>query len=188
MHEGDTSSDRRRVQEDEYFRKRDQELLQQQRRRAEAEAERRLIAQAIGLNDDAVVVDLQLVGYRSYTIVLLELAPPIQVAWADGSVSTRERELLLEIAGREQVAQGCPARGQLEVWIGERPSMDLFEASLRALSDILNSLRPEARASLRRKVMNDCTAIAGASGGFLGWSHVSNDERDVIDRIARELA
>lgn len=188
MHEGDTSSDRRRVQEDEYFRRRDQELLEQQRRPAEAEAERRLIAQAIGLNDDAVVVDLQLVGYRSYTIVLLELAPPLQVAWADGSVSTTERALLLKIAGRDQVAQGSPALGQLEVWIGQPPSTDLFEASLRALGDILNSLQPDARASLRRKVIDDCTAIAGASGGFLGLNHVSSNERHIIERIARELA
>jgi hypothetical protein len=117
MHEGDTSSDRRRVQEDEYFRLRDQELLEQQRRRAEAEFERRRIAEAIGLNDDAIVVDLQLVGYRSDTIVLLELAPAIQVAWADDSVSTRERELLFKIAAREHVAQGSPAHDQLGVWI-----------------------------------------------------------------------
>jgi hypothetical protein len=188
MHEGAMSSDQRRAQEDEYFRRRDQELLERQGRRAEAEAERRLIAQAIGLNDDAVVVDLQLVGYRSDTIVLLELAPPVQVAWADGSVSTRERELLWKIAAREHVAQGSPAHDQLGLWIAQRPSTDLFEASLRALSDILNSLQPDAQASLRRKLIDDCTAMAGASGGFLGWSHVSNDERHVIKRIAKELA
>jgi hypothetical protein len=188
MHEGDTGSDRRRVQEDEYFRRRDQELLEQQRRRAEAQAERQRIAHAIGLNDDAVVADLQLAGYRSDTIVLLELAPPVLVAWADASVSTRERELLLGIAGREHVGQGGPAREQLDAWIRHRPSTELFEASLRALSDILNSLQPDARTSLRRKLMTDCTAIAGASGGFLGWNHVSNDERQVIERIARELA
>ena len=188
MHEGDTSSDRRRMQEDEYFRRRDRELLERHRQRAEAEAERRLIAQAIGLNDDAVVIDLQLVGYRSDTIVLLELAPPIQVAWADSDVSTRERELLLKMAAREHVAQGTPARDQLEVWIRQRPSTDLFDASLRAVSDILNRLQADARASLRRKVIEDCIAIAGASGGFLGWNHVSSDERHVIERITRELA
>jgi tellurite resistance protein len=188
MQEGDTSSDRRRVQEDEYFRRRDQELLEQQLRRSEAQAERQLIAQAIGLNDDAVVVDLQLAGYKSDTIVLLELAPPIQVACADGSVSTRERELLWKIAAREHVAQGSPAYAQLGMWIDQRPSTDLFEASLRAMSDILNSLQPDARAALRRKLMADCAAIAEASGGFLGWNHVSNDERRVIERIAGELA
>ena len=187
MQEGDTSSDRRRVQEDEYFRRRDQELLEQQLRRSEAQAERQLIAQAIGLNDDAVV-DLQLAGYKSDTVVLLELAPPIQVAWADGSVSTRERELLWKIAAREHVAQGSPAYAQLGMWIDQRPSTDLFEASLRAMSDILNSLQPDARAALRRKLIADCAAIAEASGGFLGWNHVSNDKRRVIERIAGELA
>jgi hypothetical protein len=160
MHEGDTSSDRRQVQKDEYFRRSDQELLEQQRRLAEAEFERRRIAEAIGLNDDAVVVDLQLVGYRSDTILLLELAPPIQVAWADDSVSTRERELLLKIAAREQVTQGSPAHDQLEAWIRQRPSTELVEASLRALSDILNSLQPGPRASLLRKLVTDCTAVS----------------------------
>ena len=56
------------------------------------------------------------------------------------------------------------------------------------MSDILNSLQPDARAALRRKVIDDCAAIAEASGGFLGWNHVSNDERRVIERIAGELA
>jgi hypothetical protein len=188
MQEGDASSDRRRVQKDEYFRRRDQELLEHQRRRSEAQAERQRIAQAIGLNDDAVAVDLQLAGYRSDTIVLLELAPPIQVAWADGSVSARERGLLLKIAAREHVAQGSPAHDQLDAWISQPPSTDLFEASLRALRDMLNSLHPDARASLRRKLIDDCSAIAGASGGFIGWNHVSNDERRVIGRIAAGLA
>ena len=187
MHEGDPSSDRQRVQEDEYFRRRDQELLEQQRHRAEAETERRLIAQAIGLNDDAVVVDLQLVGYRPDTVVLLELVPPVQVAWADGSVSTRERELLLKMAAREHMTQGAPARDLLEAWIRQQPSTDSFDASLRALSDILNSLQADARTSLRQKMIDDCTAIARASGGFLGWNHVSSDERRVIERITREL-
>jgi uncharacterized tellurite resistance protein B-like protein len=188
MHEGDASSDRRRVQEDEYFRRRDQELLERQRRRAEAQDERRRIAQAIGLNNDAVIIDLQLAGYRSETIVLLELAPPVQVAWADGTVSARERELLLKIAAREHVAEGSPAHDHLGAWMRQSPSMELFAASLRALSDVLNSLQPDARASLRRKLMEDCTVIAAASGGILGWNHVSDDERHVIERIAKELS
>jgi hypothetical protein len=66
--------------------------------------------------------------------------------------------------------------------------MDLFEASLRALTDILNSLQSDARASLRRKVMDDCAAIAGASGGFLAWNYVCGDERHVIECISLELA
>lgn len=189
VQDGDSSSDRRRVQEDEYFRRRDQELIERQRRRTHVEAERRLIAQAIGVDDDEVVLDLQIAGYEADTIVLLELAPPLQVAWADGSVSTRERELLLRIAAREHVAQNSPAHVQLGTWFDHRPSAHLFGASLHAIRGILSSLQPEIRASLRRKLINDCRTIAAASGGLLGWSRaVSNEEQQIVERIVGELS
>jgi len=189
MHDSDVTSHRGRAQEDEYFRRRDQELIERQRRYAEAEAERRLIAQAIGVDDDEVVLGLQLADYKADTIVLLELAPPIQVAWADGSVSKRERELLLKIAAREHVAQNSPARVQLEVWFDRPPSAHLFDTSLRAIGRILASLQPEVRASLRRKLIDDCTTIAAASGGLLRWARpASNEEQQVIERIMGELS
>lgn len=187
MQKRETGPEMRLVQH-EYVRARGEDVIKRRRRRAEAEAERRLIAQAIGLNDRAVLLDLQLAGYRSYTIVLLELAPSIQVAWADGNVSKSERDRLLTIAKREQIAHGNPALGQLEVWIGQQPSPNLFAASLRALSDILNSLQPHARASLRRKVLDDCAAVADASCGALGWNHVLHGERHVIAHIVKALA
>ena len=189
MHDGEGSSQRGRAQDDEYFRRRNQELIERQRRYAEAEAERRLIAQAIGVDDDEVVLDLLLADYKADTIVLLELTPPVQVAWADGSVSKRERELLLKIAAREHVAQNSPAYGQLEDWFDRPPSAHLFDTSLRAIGRILASLQPEVRASLRRKLIDDCTAIAAASGGVLRWGRPeANEEQQVIDRIRAELS
>lgn len=189
MQEGDVSADRRRMQEDEYFRRRDQELIERQQRLAEAAAERRLIAQAIGVDHDEIVLDLQMAGYSADTIVLLELAPSVQVAWADGRVSTHERELLLQIAAREHVAQNSPAYVQLDMWLSRPPSDHLFGTSLRALRDTLDSLQPDVRASLRRKLISDCAAIATASGGLLSRGHyMSNEEQRVIERIVGELS
>jgi len=187
MYDSDVSSGER-AQEDKYFRRRDQELIERQRRHAEAEAERRLIAQAIGVDDDEVVMDLLLADYRADTIVLVELAPSVQVAWADGSVSTRERDLLLKIAAREHVARNSPAHVQLDIWLDRPPSAHLFDTSLRAIRRILASLQPEVRASLRRKVIQDCTTIAAASRGFLDWGRtVSSEEQQVIDYIVGAL-
>ena len=178
-----------RAQEERYLRRIDQKLIERQRRRAEADAERRLIAQAIGVDDDEVVVDLQLADYRADTIVLLELAPSVQVAWADGSVSTRERDLLLKIAAREHVARHSPAHVQLDIWLDRPPSAHLFDTSLRAIGRILSSLQPEVRASLRRKVIQDCTTIAAASRGFLDWSPpLSSEEQRVFERIVGALS
>jgi hypothetical protein len=189
MHDEDVRSDRRRPQAVLYVRQRDQELVERQRRYAEAEAERRLIAQAIGMDDHEVVLDLQLADYRANTIVLLELAPSVQVAWADGSVSKGERELLFEIAAREHVAQDSPAHNQLDIWLDRPPSAHLFDTSLRAIGRILASLQPEVRASLRRKVIQDCTTIAAVSRGFLDWGRLaSSQEQRVLERVVAALS
>ena len=66
------------------------------------------------MDDDAVVLGLQIAGYEADTIVLLELAPPVLGAWADGS--TRERALILKIAAREHIAENSPAYVQLGRW------------------------------------------------------------------------
>lgn len=189
MQEGDSRSDRQRVHEGESFRRRKQELLERRQRRRELEAERRLIAAAIGVDDDEIVLDLQAVGYRPDTIVLLELVPPVQVAWADGRVTERERELFVTIAAREHVAPNSAARTQLEIWLDRPPSPPLFDTSLRAIAGILSSLQTEVRAALRRKLIHDCTMIAVESGGPFGWGHyVWNEEQQVIARIVRELS
>ena len=189
MQEGDSRSDRQRVHEGESFRRRKQELLERRQRRRELEAERRLIAAAIGVDDDEIVLDLQAVGYRPDTIVLLELVPPVQVAWADGRVTERERELFVTIAAREHVAPNSAARTQLEIWLDRPPSPPLFDTSLRAIAGILSSLQTEVRAALRRKLIHDCTMIAVECGGLFGWGHyVWNEEQQVIARIVRELS
>ena len=188
MQEGDSPSDTQRVHDGESFRRRKQELLERQQRRRELEAERRLIAAAIGVDDDEIVLDLEAVGYRPDTIVLLELVPPVQVAWADGRVTERERELFVTIAAREHVAPNSPARTQLEIWLDRPPSHLLFDTSLRAIAGILSSLQTEVRASLRRKLIHDCTMIAVESSGLFGWHFVWNEEQQAIARIVRELS
>ena len=163
---------------------------QRQRHRASAEAEQRLIARAIGVEgDDDVVLDALVAGYTSDTIVLLELAPPVQVAWADGVVSRRERELLMKIAAREHVTQNGPACVQLDLWLLSPPPAHLFVASLQVIKTIVRSLRPEVGAALRRKLIVDCATIAAASAGIFPWGRPdSNDEHQVVERIAGELA
>ena len=164
-------------------------LAERQRRHAEAEAERRLIVRAIGLEDDDVVIALATADYRSDTIVLLELAPAVQVAWADGSISRRERELVTTIARREHIMPGSPADAELERWLERPPSTHLFRTSVRAIGAILRSLHPDVGAALRRKLIGDCATVATASAGFLTWGHPhAHEAQQVIVRIVRELS
>lgn len=184
--ERDTYGDRRSLEE-EYFRKEERELIEKMRRRAASETERRRLGEHTGIADEEVLQDLQALGYTPETVMLLHLVPLVQMAWAEGSVSDRERALILEAARSRGIEPGSAAHRQLEGWLGHRPAAELFEKTLRAIAAILAS-RPEAeREASRKDLLSYCTAIASASGGVLGFRAVTDEERQLLERIGREL-
>ena len=57
----------------------------------------------------------------------------VQVAWAEGHVSQREREVVLEIAASRGVGPGSPAHAKLESWLKTRPHDSVFETAMEVL-------------------------------------------------------
>jgi hypothetical protein len=187
MAEKDGFGDRRRGLEEEYFRKREKELVEKMRRRAEAEAERRRLGEQAGVADEEILQDLQALGYTPETVMLLHLVPLVQMAWAEGGVSERERELIIEAARARGIEAGSPAGRQLAGWLTQRPSSELFEKTLRAIGAVLQARPAEDREASERDLLSYCSAIASASGGILGFRTVSEEERQVLARISQEL-
>ena len=87
-----------RQKEDEFFYKRDQELILTARRQAESEAQLRVLSAVTGISGRQILRDLQRFDYNTQTAIPLELMPLIQVAWSDGSVNQQERERIFRIA------------------------------------------------------------------------------------------
>lgn len=187
MSERDAFADRGRALEEEYFRKREQELIEKLRQRAAADATRRQLSEHAGVADEEILQDLQDLGYTPETVSLLHLVPLVQMAWAEGGVSGRERELIVEAARARGIEAGSPADALLTQWLTTRPSELMFERNLRAIRAILES-RPESeREASRNDLLSTATAIAEASGGMLGFRAVSAEERAVLARISQEL-
>jgi hypothetical protein len=175
--ERDAFSDRGRALEEEYFRKREQELIEKLRRRAAAEAELDRLGEHAGVADEEILQDLKDLGYTPETVMLWHLVPLVQVAWADGRVSERERG----------VEADSPADQQLAQWLTSRPPEEMFERNLRAIRALLQA-RPEAeREASERELLSLSTAVASASGGLLGIGAVSADERALLARLSSEL-
>jgi len=109
------------------------------------------------------------------------------MAWASGRVEGRERDLIVQAARAHGVEEGSAADRQLEGWLTTRPSDALFVRTLHLIAAILQ-VRPAAeREAAQRDLLSYCTAIASAAGGILGFGAVSEDERQVLARITREL-
>lgn len=188
MSSKDAFAERKRGLEEEYFHKKEKELLEKLRLRMQAEAEREQMAEALGVQDAEILSDLQALGYTRDTVALLHLVPLIQVAWADGDVAERERDLILELAKARGVEERSAAHRQLTDWLTQRPSEEFFQDTLRIVAKLFEAFTPEKQAASKRDLVSYSAEIASISGGILGLGRkISREEREVIERIAAEL-
>ena len=173
--------------EDEYFHRRDRELLEQ-KRRAEAEVTtRQALSSALGITDEELVRRLQAQGITSELTVLLPWLPAIQVAWLK-SLTAAERDWLLDhIRANQTPALDAAAAAKLQEWLATSPSDQLYKAAREALALQLSTLGPDARAALRDKVLEAARGVSGASGGILGIGSISADEKAALDALAHQL-
>jgi hypothetical protein len=181
----DSLSDRRRTHEEEYFRKKDRELVDKIRQAAAADQARRDMGTKTGLNDPDLLRELQALGFTPETVSLLPLVPIIQVAWAEGGITPAERRLLLELARDRGIEAGSAADKQLSDWLDRRPSADVFSRATRLIGAMLATEAP--RDLNAEDLVKHCERIAAASGGILGIGRVSAEERATLERIAAQL-
>lgn len=186
MAEKDGITDEARRREEDYFRKRDRELIEKMRQAAAAAQTRRDLEEKTGLHDPALLRDLEELGFTLETISLLPLVPIVQVAWAEGGVSGAERRLIIQLARARGVQAGTPADRQLGEWLDRRPAADVFTRATRLIRAMLD--QPSADADLNAdELIRYCESIAAASGGILGMGRISAEERATLAKIAETL-
>src|SRR5499426_4716149 len=131
MAERDKFAEREHWLEEEYFGKKNQELIQKLRARRARETDRQKMAEMMGVDDQEVLEALQDLGYTSETIPLLHIVPLVEVAWAEGGVADRERDMIYKIAQARGVQPETAAHELLSHWLENKPSDRFFENSLR---------------------------------------------------------
>jgi len=157
------------------------------RRRSAIHGDYQLVSRAIGVTNVALLIRLQCAGFTAETIALLELAPLIEIAWADGAVAERQRRLIFQIAAREAITKDTSAYDRLVTWLERRPSDDVFDAALAAIRAKLHSLEPQVHAMLHRRFVGDCTAVSLAADSALEDHKISLEEGRVLARILMAL-
>lgn len=187
MAERDGLTDQARKREEDYFRKRDRELIEKMRQAAAEEQARRDLEAKTGLRDPELLRDLQELGFTPETIGLLPLVPIVEVAWAEGGVSDAERRLILDVARARGIGEGSVADGQLRGWLDRRPAADVFTRATRLIRAMLDQPSQAATELDSEALIKYCENIAAASGGILGIGRISAEERTTLAKIAQAL-
>jgi hypothetical protein len=143
------------------------------------------------LEDKELLQCLQSFGYSRENILLLHLIPLVQVAWAEGRVTKRERTLILKAAALRGIERGTPNYERLLSWLDFRPSDEFFEKSLMLISTVLHSLPTDVCEDSKIDLLSLCIQVAQVSGGELGFAagghRICLEEIALIKRIAAEL-
>lgn len=174
--------------EDEYFRRSDAALIDKARQLEAQGRARQLLGQASGIHDSEILDDLARLGFRPETVDLLYLVPLVYVAWSSGSVTRRERELVLREARLRSIDEGSTAYTQLVTWLDLQPSSAFLRDCLHIIRSILKALPPPERRSAADNLIRSCHQIASASRSLLGLGRrVCAGEKEMLGRIALEL-
>ena len=185
MTDRDIIQERGRSLEDDYFRKKDRELIDKLQRAADAERARSEVGRAAGLSDPALAQELLDLGFTAETVTLLPLVPILQMAWAEGGVSQSERDLIVRFARSRGIAEGSAADLQLTSWMASRPSEAVFARAGRLIRAVLDSgAEPGLNAD---DLVGYAEKIASASGGMFGIGKISAEERKLLSGLAADL-
>ena len=176
-----------RKREEEYFRRKDRELLERMRKEAEAASARKELEAATGIRDAESLKELEELGFSPRTIVLLPLVPVLQVAWAEGGISAAEREMIVKLARSRDVEPGSEADAQLQEWLERRPSEGTFRRAGRLIAAMLDHHEGAEFQVSADDLLKYCEQIAQASGGIFGIGSVSSEEKVALQQIAAQL-
>jgi hypothetical protein len=182
-------SDLKRAKEEEYFRKKEAELLAKVRERAASQKVRQDLADELGVSDEEVLGLLQDLGFSRDTVRLLHVVPLLEVAWADGEVSGAERGKILESARHHGIAEGSSPDNLLASWLTSKPSADFFERARATIGSLLGGLPEEDRRKGAEHLAVMAQQVANASRGFLGLGkRISPEEEAALSKLSEELA
>lgn len=191
MMDKDIFKERERALEEEYFRERDAKLIEKLRERAKLDEIVEALAVKLQIDDPALLRRVMALGVTLDTGAAFVLAPLVQVAWAEGAVTAREREKVLRIATERGVATSSTAYTLLQQWLRTRPADAIFDTAIEVIKTGLSVLTPAERAERIKRIVDACREVASASGGLgklLGLgTGVSSEEESILDAMAATL-
>lgn len=187
--ESESLRDRGRDLEDEFFHREDQRLIERLNELKAIETTREALSKATGITKPAVLDRLMALGIRAETVTALFMVPLVEVAWADGTLDTKERRAILDRTGDSGIVGGSTEYALLEAWLDRRPDPKLLAAWTHLVQGVCEQLGQDEAARLKAGLLERARTVAGASGGVFGiGSKVSNAEAAVLAQLEATFA
>lgn len=190
--ENEIFKDRERANEAAYFRQQDARLLETLRQRAPLDEIAKALGEKLQVDNPELLERVRQLGLKPETAPALLLAPLVQVAWAEGSVTSKEADTVLRLIQQRGIEADTPPFGQIIKWLESRPSDELFDTAVEVIKYGFSVLPDAEKEDRIKKIVEACNEVAEASGGglvkVLGLgSGVSGVEAETLDTLTATL-
>ena len=190
--EKDIFKERERGMEETYFRQQDAKLIERLRQGAKLDEIATALAEKLQVDNPDLLLRVKELGVTVDSAPAFFLAPLVQVAWAEGSVTKQEHDTVLRLARERGIEVNSPAYAQLLEWLRVRPADAIFDTAVEVIKSGFAVLPPEEREERIKRIVQACHEVATASRGGLAkvlglGSGVSSSEASILDTITNTL-
>ncbi len=181
MSSTDAFEQRRRALEDEFFYKRDQQLVANLREEFQAFEEKLKLSHVSGILDQKTLLDLVHAGVTAESLLAMRMIPMVIVAWSDHIITSEERAAILKAAAADKITSGSASYALLEHWLHERPRTEVVTAWREYVHELVKVADPELVRELRARTSRLCHQVALASNSFWALGRIPAAKQMLID-------
>lgn len=169
-----------------FFHRMDQDLIESLRRRMSRESKMDAFRAVTGIRNERILESLVDAGFELPTLTAFTWAPIIFVAWADGHADYSEKSTVFDALLAKGISHDAATSMIEHDWFSREPDERLWEIWEEFSAAWLADLDVKHLDLLFAEIIDNCYAVARASGGFLGVGKISQRETDVIGRVSRQ--
>ncbi len=171
-----------------YFFEKDQELWDALKHGVTVERAKQDLREVSGIHDESVLDELVRLKLSPPTLAAFAMTPLVFMAWASGSVSSKEAKVVLKAADERGVPEGSGSYRALEAWLQQAPADQLLDAWKHYTQSLMKEMTEDARLSVKREVLGRSKEIARAAGGLLGLGAICPDEAELLRELEAVFA
>ena len=148
------------------------------------ESEKQELIRSTQIEESELLSRLLKAGFCSESLSALELFPIAFVAWASGSVTDRERTVVMGSLVDYGLLINQASSDRFQGWLDTRPDHELLILWKDYTTAKLTPLSSEVRRTIGIRLLKKSTEISMASGGFFGFGTICDAEQVILDEIS----
>jgi hypothetical protein len=122
---------------------------------------------------------------------MLFLVPLVQMAWAHGAISPREKQVIFETAREDGIDEKHDYNTELDRWLVYQPSREFFDECLEQIESEMRAMTVRQRNEKLETLLRRCERVAASAGekSRMDINHaISSEEKNLLATLKQTLS